>query len=138
MGNSYNVKDAKYLVISVKNRIVSLEECNSTKESFTIPDTVKIKGKTFKVTAIEQDAVRGKNKLTKVNIGKNVTKIGKNAFCNCKNLKSIVVKGKKLTSVGSSALKGTAKKLVIKVPSGKKKVYKKLWKGKGNANITIK
>lgn len=138
MGNSYKVKNAMYLVTSVKNRTVSLEECNSMKESFTIPDTVKIKGKTFKVTAMEQDAFRGKNNLTKVVIGKNVTKIGKNVFCNCKKLNSIVVKGKKLTSVGSGALKGTAKKLVIKVPSGKKKVYKKLWKGKGNANVTIK
>lgn len=138
MGNSYNVKDAKYLVISVKNRIVSLEECNSTKESFTIPDTVKLKGKTFKVVAIEQDAFQRKNKLTKVVIGKNVTKIGKNAFSNCKMLNSIVVKGKKLTSVGTSALKGTAKKLVIQIPNGKKKAYKKLWKGKGNANVTIK
>ena len=43
----------------------------------------------------------------------------------------MVVKTNNLKTVGKHALKGTNKKLVIKVPSKKLKNYKKYFKGKG-------
>ena len=95
--------------------------------SASVPATVKISGKTYKVTEISANAFKNKKKLKKVTIGKNVTKIGKNAFSGCKNLKSITIKGKGLKKVGANAIKGINKKAVIKVPKTKVKAYKKLF-----------
>lgn len=53
----------------------------------TVPATIKYKGKTYKVTEVASGALRGKKKLQTVVIGKNVTKIGANAFSKCKKLK---------------------------------------------------
>ncbi len=125
-------------------------------KSITIPDTVKVKGVTYKVTAVKDDAFKGYKKLKKVTIGGNVTKIGKNAFADCpelttiviesnvksigdnafsntKKLKKIIVKTKKLTnkSVAKDAFKGIGKKVIFQVPKGKKKAYRTLFRKKG-------
>ena len=102
-----------------------------TAKTVTIPESVKIDGYTFKVTVIEKSAFASAKKLSKVVIGKNVTMIGKNAFKDCKNLKTIQVKSTVLKSVGANALKNINAKAKIKVPAAKKKVYTKLFKNKG-------
>ena len=50
----------------------------------------------------------------------------------------MVVKTNNLKTVGKNALKGTNKKLFIKVPSKKLKNYKKYFKGKGNKKVKVK
>ncbi len=60
-----------------------------------------------------------------------VRSIGKNAFKNCKKLKSIQIKGNALKTVGKNAFKGIHAKAKIKVPKKQLKAYKKLLKGKG-------
>ena len=102
-----------------------------TAKTVTIPESVKIDGYTFKVTVIEKSAFASAKKLSKVVIGKNVTMIGKDAFKDCKNLKTIQVKSAVLKSVGANALKNINAKAKIKVPTAKKKVYTKLFKNKG-------
>ena len=64
--------------------------------------------------------------MTSLTIEKNVRKIGKNAFANCKNLKKITVKSKKINTIGKNAFKGISKKAAIKVPKAQKKKYTKL------------
>ncbi|MBO5487744.1 MAG: leucine-rich repeat protein, partial [Eubacterium sp.] len=98
-----------------------------------IPNTVKINGKTYKVTSISNNVFKGCKKLKEVTIGTNVKKIGKKAFYNCKKLKKIIIKTTKLNSsnVGSNAFKGLSSKTIIKVPKKKLKAYKKLFKKKG-------
>lgn len=71
-------------------------------------------------------------------IGKNVKTIGDKAFANCKALQKITLKTNVLTKVGKNALKGTGKKLTVKVPKKKKTKYRKLFKGKGNKKLQIK
>ncbi len=106
-------------------------------ETCTIPETVVINHKKYKVTAISEGAFFASKKLKKVVIPKSVTKIGKNAFRDCVNLKQVVVKSKKLkkSGVGENAFKNAGssnyKKLTIKVPKGKKKSYKKIFRSKG-------
>ena len=75
----------------------------------------------------------GCTSLTSITIGKNVKKIGKNAFTGCKKLKSIIIKTKKLTTktVKKGAFNGISKKVVVKVPKSKYKTYKKLLPAKG-------
>lgn len=97
----------------------------------TIPPSVTYQGITYQVTSVSAKALKGNTKITSLVVGKNITKIEKNAFEGCKNLNSITVKSKKLRSVGKNALKGIHKKCRIKVPSAKLKTYKKLFKKKG-------
>lgn len=118
---------------------VCVKKAGSKKEKqVKIPGTVKQNGVTYKVTSIAPGAFSGCSKLKKITIGKNITSIGKNAFKNCKALKSVTVQGQSLKSIGNNAFKGTNTKLTVIVPKAKKKSYKKLFKGKGNAKLKVK
>ena len=101
--------------------------------NITVPDEVTIKGKKYKVTEIKANAFKNNKKLKKVTIGKNIRKIGKNAFYGCKNLKSIKIKTTKLTkkTVGKNAFKKIHPKASVKVPKKKLKAYKKMLKARG-------
>lgn len=94
-------------------------------KTLTIPAAVQINGKKYKVTAIAAGAFKNQKKLTKVTIGKNVTKIGKKAFYGDKKLKQIIFKCKKVPTIGNKAFAGISKKAVYKVPAKHKKKYKK-------------
>ncbi|MDE6433703.1 MAG: leucine-rich repeat domain-containing protein [Lachnospiraceae bacterium] len=132
-GSSYTVSGNTYKVTSTGNKTVEFKNADDSQNSVSIPKTVKIKGKTYKVTAIAANAFKDNKKIKAVTIPANITKIGKNAFYGCKSLKKITVKTTKLTSskVGKNAFKGIHKKAVIKVPGKKLGTYKKLLKAKG-------
>lgn len=109
------------------------------KSTITIPSTVKIDGKTVKVTSIANNAFKNNKKLTKVVIGENIKTIGSKAFYGCKNLKSVKIKSTKLTKIGSNAFKGINKKASFKVPKKQLKKYTKMIIKAGaskNAKIT--
>jgi surface protein len=122
-----NVGDANYRVTSEKKHTViwiAVVETDATEVS--VPDTVNINGTEYKVTQIAENAFCGSSTIVKVNISKNVTEIGKNAFANCKKLKTVTIKSSKLKKIGKNAFKNIHKKAVIKVPRKKYKKYKKL------------
>jgi len=84
------------------------------------------------VTAIAKNAFKNCKKLKKITLSKNTVLIQKNAFYGCKSLKKVIVKSKVVKSVGKKAFAKTHKKLVIKVPKSKFKVYStKTFKKKG-------
>ena len=103
------------------------------KGTITIPAQVTIKGVTYKVTSVGASACRNRAGITKVIIGKNVTKIGNRVFSGCKKLKKVTIKTTKLTesTVGSNAFSGISSGVVVKVPESKVKAYRKLFKKKG-------
>ena len=114
-----------------------------TNSTFTVPATIKSEdGKiTFRVTEISKNAFKNHVKLKKVTIGKNVSRVGANAFSGCKKLKNIKITSTQLTkkSIGKNVFKGIDKKAVIKVPKKKLKAYKNILKGKGQAkSVKIK
>lgn len=133
-GGKYKVTDD-----DINNLTVSYagpEDENVT--SITIPDTIIADTYIYKVTAIEAGACKNCTEVSSVNIGKNIKKIGKEAFSGNKKLKKITINSTKLSSVGKNVLKGV-KNVVIKVPKAKKAKYKKLFSGKGQTgNVTIK
>ena len=92
-----------------------------------IPETVLFQSKTYKVVEIADNACKNQ-KIAKVTIPKNVTKIGKNAFNGCTKLKTITIKSTKLKSIGKDAFKKIHKKAVVKVPTNKYNKYSKLLK----------
>ncbi len=59
--------------------------------SVVIPSTITYEGKTYRVTAIDQEAFWHCDDLTSVTIGDNVTSIGWRAFAKCKALTSITI-----------------------------------------------
>lgn len=150
VGGVETYKDAKgitYETVDKKEgeRKAVITGVSDNVKSVTIPESVKINGWTYKVTAIAPKAFYNHKKLTKVTIGSNVTEIGKQAFYKCTGMRSVIIgksvktigsaafygckKLKKITSysgalkkVGKNAIKGVSKKLVIRVPRSKKKV----------------
>ena len=80
------------------------------------------------VTKIGANAFYGDKKLSKVTIGKNVTNIGANAFYGDKKLSKVTIKGKNLKKIGKNAFKKIKKSATFKVPKGKAKAYKNMLK----------
>ena len=113
--------EVKVISSSKKNPTVTVTKImDKNAKKLTIPATVKVKGVTYKVTAVSDKAFKGNKKLTTVTIGSNVTKIGKEAFSGCKNLKKITVTAGKLTTISKNAFKGINKKATITVQGTKK------------------
>ena len=99
---------------SKKNPTVTVTKItDKNAKELTIPATVKVKGVTYKVTAVSDRAFKGNKKLTTVTIGSNVTKIGIGAFYGCKNLKKITVTAGKLKTISKNAFKGINKKHLL-------------------------
>lgn len=110
---TFQAKNIKYTVTSAKEVKVTGPTKKSIR-SVTIPATVKYKGTTYKVTSI-----------------------GSKAFYNCKKLKTVTIKSKKLKSVGKNAFKGIYKKAKVTVPKSKYKAYRKLLKKAGFSSKTV-
>lgn len=117
---------------------VEMSNFDSQKTTITIPDYITIKGKKYPVISIQSNAFAKCKKLTKAVIGKNVRRIKPKAFYNCKKLKTIVIKTKKLTMkrVGKKAFAGIYKKAKITLPKGgfskkQKAAYKKILRARG-------
>jgi len=133
-GSTRSDKNATYKVISSKTSGGTVSYVKPKKKSAktaTIPASIQINGLTYKVTAIEKNALKGCQKLTQVTIGANVQTIGKSAFEGCKKIKKITIQSTNLKSVGKKAIKGIDKKCTIRVPKKKIQTYKKLFQGKG-------
>ena len=111
-----------------KKTVTVTKLLNKKAKKITIPETVKVNGYTYKVTEIAAKAFRNNTKLTQAVIGKNIQKIGKNAFYGCKNLKQVTIKSTALKSIGKNAFKGIKKNAKISVPKKKYKAYAKLLK----------
>ncbi len=125
-GYSYRIKNDKEVSLLA-----------ASKKSITVPGTVNYKKKKYKVTAIEDGAIRNNKKVQKVVIGKNVKTIGSKAFYNCKKLKSIKIQSKKLSKIGYKAFANISKKAVINCPRKMKKRYKKLLKKSKSSRVKL-
>lgn len=127
------LKGSYYKIISKSKRTVQyVKPVKKNIISVTIPSSIKLNGKRYKVTGIAANAFKNCKKLKKVTIGINVNSIGKRAFYGCSKLQTIKVKTSKLTGsrVGKQAFKGLNKKAVIKVPKKQLKAYKRLFRAK--------
>ena len=105
----------------------------AARKTLTIPTTVKIGGKNFRVTAIGGSAMSGAKKLTTLKLGSNVITIGAKAFCGCSKLSNVTIFGTKLTTAktGANAFKGIRSNCRFKVPASRVSAYKKLLRAKG-------
>ncbi len=152
ISKTYSYKGMYYKVTGAST-VTFMKPVNKKVQKITIPSKVKILGKSFKVTKINKKACYKCKKLKTVTIGNNVTvieelafakcskletvsigkglkKIGKKAFYKDKKLKKLIIRSKKLTSVGKGALKGVPKGkkgVAIFAHDKKRKKYKRLF-----------
>jgi len=88
---------------------------------------------------VAANALKGNKKMESLTIEKNVRKIGKNAFANCRKLKKVTIKSKKINTIGKNAFKNINKNATVKVPKAQKKKYAKLLnKAKLSKKVKIK
>lgn len=128
IGSTVEKKSLVYKITS--SSAVQLTKVRTSKKSVVIPDAITVSGKKYTVTTIANNACSGK-KITKVTIGKNIQKIGRKAFANCKKLKTVIFKTVKLKSVGKQAFYKTNQKVRVKLGRKVVKKYRKmLTKGK--------
>lgn len=129
-GTSFKKGQHTYKVLKAGST-VAFTKTKSTAKSISVPATITYGGIKYKVTEVSGNAFKNNKKVTTVKLGSNIITIGVSAFQGCKKLKTITVSSKKLKIVGKKAFSGIYTKAKVKVPSGKKKAYKKLLKGKG-------
>ena len=143
--------------------VTGITEKGKKKAAVKISSTMKGNGKTYKITSVAANALKGNKKMTSLTIGNNVVTIGKNAFANCTKLKKVTVNGSSLKTIGKNAFggdkklktinmkkvkslktvakgafKAVNKKVTVKVPKAKKAAYKRLFKKGGIAASRIK
>lgn len=137
VGSVYTRKNMRYRILS-NSSVMLIKALDTSKKVIKIPASVKIGGKTYKVTAIGTKAFQGCKSLTAVTIGKNVKSIGNKAFYGCKKLKRVTIQSGKLQTIGKAAFKNIQKEAVFRIPSSKKAAYKKLLKKRVGVSQKIK
>ncbi|MBQ8199955.1 MAG: leucine-rich repeat domain-containing protein [Lachnospiraceae bacterium] len=155
--SSVATEDAKYEITDEAGQTVEYTKPKTESAlTVTVPTTITVSGKQYKVTSIAKNAFRNNKKLKKVvigsniktiganafygctnlkkvTIGKNVSKIGLKAFYKCKKLKTIIIKTTKLSKkkVGSKAFGKIHAKATVKVPKKKLKAYRSMLRARG-------
>ncbi|MBO7674551.1 MAG: leucine-rich repeat protein [Atopobiaceae bacterium] len=108
---TYKVGNFYYKVTNAKTNgsgtVTLAKPAKTTYVSVSVPNTVKIYGKSYKVTAIAAKAFAKNKKLKKLKIGVNVTSVGASAFQSCAALGSVTI-GPKVKTIGASAFQGCA------------------------------
>ena len=100
---------AKYKITAIGNEnAVNYVAPTSKSATITIPDTITIDGKTYKVTGISDKAFKDNKTLKTIVIGKNVTTIGRSAFQGCTSLQK-VQKAVNVQKIGDKAFYGCKK-----------------------------
>lgn len=98
--NVYKVKTATTVELTqVKNQAAT---------ALTVPSTVTLSGKTYKVTSIAANAFKNNKKLKRVTISGYVTTIGAGAFQSCTALTTVKM-GARVTTISSKAFYGCRK-----------------------------
>lgn len=130
---------AEYVVLSANEKngeVAYIKTVSKKSKNIVIPATIKKDGITYKVTVIKANAFKNNKRITKVIIGKNVKIIGKKAFYNCRKLKKVIIKSKKINKIGKKAFyRRKGEKEIFKYSGNKKKIKILLKKAKTNNYI---
>lgn len=130
-GYTAKVAGAKYTVTSASKKTVTYVKAPTGKKTVKVPAAVKLAdGKTYKVTKIAAKAFKSNKTVTKVVVGRNVTKIAKSAFYHMPKLRTVQVASKHLKRAATvkASFKGSKLKGTLKVTTAKgvaKKYVKK-------------
>lgn len=129
---------ASYTVASAADKTVVYTGDTSASGKITVKSTITVGSDTYTVTSIADGAFK-KSKVTAVTIPETVESIGKSAFEGASKLKTLTIKGSKLTTIGDNAFKGCASLTKVTLPKSVKKVGKNAFANcKKLKTITVK
>ena len=80
-----------------------------------IPNKITFRKKTYKVTAIADEALKYNKTITSVTMGDSIETIGEEAFFWCEDLMNVEI-GKKVTTLGNNVFRGCGKIKDITIP----------------------
>lgn len=92
-----------YLIDTAKQE-AGVYSAASVSGTLAVPDAMTYEGKSYKVTSICDDAFITNKKITRLETGLNLKKIGANAFKNCTTITFAVMTG--IEQIGASAFSG--------------------------------
>lgn len=92
-----------------------VKNLNRSVKKVTIPSTITVAGKKYKVTSVYSKALAGNTKMTELVIGNSVTKISDNMFKDCTALKKVTI-GSNVKSIGKYAFSGCRNLTSVKIP----------------------
>lgn len=123
--------------LNTKKKTAQVYSVNKKKSSIEIQNTVKYKGKTYKVTSWKNGIFKNNKKLKTLKIRTKKVSLPKEALKNCKNLSRIDLKYVSSLKVNKNAFKGCKKKIKVKVwvSKAKSKKINKAAKAKGKKHI---
>ena len=104
-----------------KNTVQYINNTKKNASSVTIPNKIKINGKSYKVDSIGKGAFKNNKKLKKIKIGKNIKTIGKGAFAGCKNLTDVEI-GENVTEIKENAFSKCTSLVMVTIPAKVNKI----------------
>ena len=119
-----------YTVIGKNTAEYTLSGVGALASSATVPDKIKIKNKTYRVTRIASRAFTGCSGLRTVTIGANVSRIKASAFSGCSKLKTLKIRTPKLTRKKiKNSLRGSGVRTIrlLKKARNKYRYYRKIF-----------
>ena len=90
--------------------VKSITAKRQSKESVKIFDKIKASGKTWKVTGVAANALKGNKKMESLTIGKKCQKDWKECLCKLQKAEKVTIKSKKINTIGKNAFKNINKK----------------------------
>ena len=100
VGDIYSVGDLSYKIMGDKE--VGVIGSAKATDTLTIPSSVTISGKVYKVTSIQEKAFYRNEDIVNVTIGNNVTYVGKYTFYQCPSLETVKF-GKRVSTISTCA-----------------------------------
>lgn len=139
------VKSGAVYTVRKTNAVEYTMPISKSLTSATVPSTITVGTKKYKVTSIGQDAFSNNRKLLTVKIGKYVTTISAYAFMSCPELRNVTM-GDNVTTIGAKAFCKCTSLQKITLPKKLKKIGAQAFYGnkklkqmtfKGTAILTV-
>ncbi len=121
-GLNYKIVSSKSMTVKVTGPV------DASVKKVSIPDTVKSKGKKYKVISVGTEAFKNCKKLKSVTIGKNVSSVESGAFAGCKALKDVKINSSKLKKIASNAFKSDSRLKGLTLSAKKYKAVKAMFR----------
>lgn len=134
IGAIYTVGKMNYKVMT--NKEVRVTGLAKPVASLSIPSSVSISGKSFKVTSIDQKAFYKNENLINVKIGNNVTYIGKYSFYQCPNLESVRF-GSRVQNISTCAFTQCPELGNVTLPASVERLGAKVFYQCTNMNVMV-
>ncbi len=124
----FDKKSGLTVVLSKKEAALTAVDKKHARGTLKIPNTIKVNGKSYKITSINKNAFKNQKQLKKVICGKFIQTIGEGAFSGCGRLQAVTV-GSNVTVIGDKAFYKCSRLANVTIPAKVKKIGKSAFYG---------